>query len=216
MKIIFKIFLLTVAAWFFHFNLAVAQHNPSDKVIDETCDCFKKLNMDTMKDENLRNKGMNCFMTAMTAHITELAGEYGYEVSDLNQQAGEAIGKKIGAKMMQQCPQSVKFFMLMGQQGIQNGDIIPENAEYSSTGTSEGKIIRIEHDGDLTKVIASVDGENETFYWIRPFVGSEKIESDLKSLAGQHASISWGEFQKYTFDMKGYAKVKEITAMKVK
>ena len=215
MKSSLKLLLLIIPIITLQVSFAHAQQKASDKVIAETCDCFKKLNMDQLSEDSLREKGMNCLMNAMTLHISDIAGEYGYELTELNAEVGTEIGKKIGSKMVQECPQSVKFFMVMGQEGLKNGDISPENAAYSRSGTTEGKVIRIDHENEIMKLILETEGEKESFYWIRPFIGSEEIETDLKSLVDKKVSISWGEFEKYVYDMKGYATVKEITAMKV-
>ncbi len=192
-------------------SFGIAQNADMDKAYNEACTCFKDLKKSKAKEEEKKAKGMECLQTVMMKNIDVLAKENGYKMSDLNEETGRIIGEKFGRNLVGKCPESIEFFMVSGKEMIEEQGGIPEVASYIGSGTSEGSFVRLETTGDSPKlVIKLADGTEESFLWIRQFKGSDELEKQYKTLANKKVSVKWGEFRKYVFTMKGYAKAKEI------
>lgn len=204
--------IILVFALVFAFVLsAQAQDKGVEKAYSEACTCFKDLKKSKLNENEKKEKGMECLQTVMLKNIDALAKESGYKMSELNEETGRAIGEKFGRNLVTKCPESVEFFMVAGKEAMAEGKV-PEMAAYLSTGTTDGTFVRLETSGDSPKLIVKTsDGSEESFLWIRQFNGSDNLEKQYKTLANKKVSVKWGEFSKYVFSMKGYAKVKEIT-----
>lgn len=186
-----------------------AQAQNIEKAYTEACTCFKALKDTKLTDAEKKTKGMACLQTVMMNNIEVIANESGYKPSELNAETGRAMGEKFGRKLVSKCPESVEFFMVAAQDLEENS--IEEVAAYLSSGTTEGTFVRLDSNGDSPKlVIKTSDGSEESFLWIRQFKGADLLEKQYKTLTNKKVSVNWGEFSKYVFTMKGYAKVKEI------
>jgi hypothetical protein len=196
-------------------SFVVAQKTEMDKAYTETCDCLTALDKKKLKPEEKKAEGMSCVQKVMMNHIEALAKDNGYELSEMNEEKGRIIGEKFGQNLVTKCPASISFFMEVSKDQIEKVDI-PLTAQYVDHGTSSGTLVRLETTGDTPKmVIKTADGSEETFLWMRPFTGSDNFETNYKTLVNKKVTVEWGEFRKYVFSMKGYSKVREITALKI-
>lgn len=190
-----------------------AQKNAMDKVYKEACDCISAVDKKKITDEEKKTQGMECMQRVMMNSIETLAKDNGYTLSELTPEVGRQIGEKFGQTLVTKCPESVSFFMMMGKEEVQKNGV-PLTAQYISKGTTTGTFLRLDTSGDSPKVvIKGEDGSEESFLWIRPFTGSDDFETNYKSLVNKKITIEWGEFRKYVFSMKAYAKMREITAL---
>ncbi len=190
-----------------------AQEAASDKAIDDACKCFQGLEKQKLPDAEKKGPAMECLTQSMLTNIAGLAEEYGYKTSELNEETGRKIGERFGMKLVQKCPASVPFMMVLGQQEIQEGNV--SVAKYENEGESTGTFARLETSGETVKVIVKAADGEETLRWIRPFPGDEKLEQQGKALAGKKVVVQWGEYKQYVFSMKGYAKYREILSFKL-
>jgi hypothetical protein len=208
MKSIFTVFSLVMALVF------SAQAQGIEKAYTEACTCFKNLKGAKLTDDEKKAQGMECLQTVMLNNIEVLANESGYKPTDLNAETARAMGEKFGRKLVSKCPESLEFFMVAAQNLEE--DSIGEVAAYLSSGTTEGSFVRLDISGDSPKlVVKTSDGSEETFLWIRQFKGADLLEKQYRTLANKKVSVQWGEFSKYVFTMKGYAKIKEIIGLTI-
>lgn len=196
-------------------SVVFAQKTEMDKAYTEVCDCLTALEKKKLKPEDKQAEGMTCMQNVMMNHIEALAKDNGYELSEMNEEKGRIIGEKFAQTLVTKCPASISFFMEASKGQIEKGDI-PLSAQYIDHGTTSGTFVRLETAGDTPKmVIKTADGTEETFMWMRPFTGSDSFETNYKTLVNKKVTVEWGEFRKYVFSMKGYSKVREITALKI-
>jgi len=194
-------------------SLAQAQKSDVDKAYTEACNCIKGLEKKKLKEEEKKTQGMACLQTVMLANIEALAKDNGYEIDDVNAETGRIIGEKFGQTLVTKCPESISFFMVAAQGEIEKNGV-PATAQYVDKGSTTGTFLRLDTSGDSPKVVVKLaDGTEESILWIRPFDGSDSFESNYKTLINKKINVEWGEFRKYVFSMKGYAKVREITAL---
>ncbi len=192
-----------------------AQDKGMEKAYNEACACFTALKNTKLTEAEQKAKGMECMQTTMINNIEVIAKESGYKPNELNAETGRAMGEKFGRVLVSRCPEFMKFSLVAAQDIIAEHGI-SEVAAYLSSGTTEGTFVRLESNGDSPKlVVKTSDGSEETFLWIRPFKGSDILEKQYKTLVDKKVSVHWGEFSKYVFAMKGYAKVKEIISITI-
>ena len=197
----------------FFSSLAQAQKSDVDKAYKEACDCITGLEKKKLKEEEKKTQGMACLQTVMLANIEALAKDNGYEMSDVNTETGRLIGEKFGQTLVTKCPASISFFMVAGKEEMEKNGA-PVTAQYVDNGSSSGTFLRLDTSGDSPKVVVKLaDGSEESFLWIRPFGGSDSFETNYKTLTNKKITVEWGEFRKYVFSMKGYAKVREILSL---
>ena len=204
---------LTLVIAIFSCGFAQAQKSDVDKAYKEACDCITSLEKKKLKEEEKKAEGMGCLQKVMMENIEALAKDNGYEMSDVNTETGRLIGEKFGQTLVTKCPASISFFMVAGKEEIEKNGA-PVTAQYVDNGSSSGTFLRLDTSGDSPKVVIKLaDGTEESFLWIRPFGGSDSFETNYKTLTNKKITIEWGEFRKYVFNMKGYAKVREILSL---
>lgn len=196
-------------------SVTQAQKSGVDKAYTEACTCIKNLEKKKLKEAEKKAEGMACLQKVMTENIEALAKDNGYEMSDVNAETGRIIGEKFGQTLVTKCPESISFFMVAAKDQLeQNG--VPATAQYVDAGSTTGTFLRLDTSGDSPKVVVKLaDGSEENFLWIRPFSGSDSFESNYKTLMNKKITVEWGEFRKYVFSMKGYAKLREITSLTI-
>ncbi|MBK7936148.1 MAG: hypothetical protein IPJ82_03335 [Lewinellaceae bacterium] len=194
-------------------GIVFAQEAASDKAIADACKCFDGLSQKKLSDAEKKGPAMECLTQAMLTHIEDLAAEYGYETSELNEETGRKIGERFGMKLVQKCPASVPFMMALGQEEIEKGNV--SVARYESEGETTGAFVRLETSGEIVKLVVKGSEGEETLRWLRPFPGEESLEKQGKTLAGKKVTVQWGEYKQYVHSMKGYAKYREILSFKL-
>ena len=208
-KKIFPFFLLIFSS-----ILVSAQKTDVDKAYDEACACIVSLDKQKLETEAKKTKGVECMQSVLMKHIEALANDNGYKLSELNTETGRLIGEKFGQTLVTKCPGSIGFFMEISKSEIEKNGV-PPTAQYTESGSTSGTFVRLDTSGDSPKIILKLeDGSEESFHWLRPFAGSDTFESQYKTMLNKKVTVEWGEFRKYVFSMKGYAKVREITSLK--
>lgn len=196
-------------------SVLYGQKTEVDAAYTEACNCISALDKKKLGAEEKRAAGINCMQEVMMKHIVALAKDNGYEMDDLNEDTGRIIGEKFGQTLVTKCPASIPFFVEISKDEIESGEL-PKSAQYIDHGEMTGTLLRMETTGDAPKlVIKLADGSEEAVYWIRPFSGADQFETGYKTMIGKTVTIEWGEFRKYVFSMKGYAKVREIISLQL-
>lgn len=190
-----------------------AQEAATNKAISDACGCFKGLEKQKLSETEKKNAAMECLTQAMLSNITDLAEEYGYQASELNEETGRKIGERFGMKLVQKCPESVPFMMALGQEQAESGNV--SVARYESEGETTGTFVRLETSGEIAKLVVKEGDTDVTLRWVRPFPGEESLEKQVKALAGKKVTVQWGEYKQYVASMKGYAKYREILSFKI-
>ncbi len=199
----------------FNSVLLSAQKSEVDQAYDEACNCIVGLEKQKLNAESKKAKGMECMQNVMMKHIQALAKDNGYQMSEVNAEAGRLIGEKFAHTLINKCPESIQFFMEISQEEIEKNGGVPLTAQYTGSGSTTGIFVRLDTSGETPKIVLKVeDGTEESFLWLRPFIGSDAFESQYKTMINKKVTVEWGEFRKYVFSMKGYSKVREITALK--
>lgn len=200
-----------------------AQKNKTaqDKAINDVCACYQKLNASKMTEAQKSEAGQKCMLEGLTPHVIGLAQEYGIPVSELNEETGRSIGEKFGLALIEKCPAALPFLMSFGQAELAKGDNArPKQAPpapspaYGRSGETEGILQKIDTEGDFVRLqIKTIEGDIETFYWIRPFDGSAVLEDKPTKQLGKKVLIGWQEFKRYVPSVKGYGKEREISSL---
>lgn len=210
MKQIFPIIILLGSS-----ILVSAQKAEIDQAYDEACNCIVGLEKKKLSPEAKKEQGIECLQNTMTKHIEVLAKDNGYEMSEVNMETAKLIGEKFGQVLVNKCPGSINFFIEISKGEIEKNGGVPMTAQYTNSGATTGTFVRLETATDTPKLILKTeDGSEESFFWLRPFTGSDSFESQYKSMLNKKITVEWGEFRKYVFSMKAYGKVREITAIK--
>ncbi|HMX41460.1 MAG TPA: hypothetical protein PK971_17120 [Saprospiraceae bacterium] len=192
-----------------------AQKTGMDKAYKEACDCIEVVSKKKIKEEEKKTEGMDCLQRVMLDNFEALAKDNGYTLSEVTPEVGRQIGEKFGQNLVAKCPASIPFFMDVAKEEVEKSGV-PPTAQYIGKGSTKGTFLRLDTSGESPKVVLKVeDGTEESFLWIRPFSGADHFESNHKTLINKKITIEWGEFRKYVFSMKAYAKVREITALTV-
>src|SRR4051812_28844998 len=74
----------------------------SQKTVDETCSCVKKLNPATA-EEKRSEQAFACMISSLQKYMPQLKKEYDIKIDD-EQKAAEAVGRNVGGKIAKECP----------------------------------------------------------------------------------------------------------------
>lgn len=103
--------------------------------------------------------------------------------------------------MKNKCAGFVKLSVLMAK---------TEDSAGGSTGTTRGKLSRIDNKGFNYFAVTDDTNSEKSFIWLRQFPGSEKFTNGLGVYTGKQVTIKWDEIEVYLPAAKGYYKIKEI------
>ncbi|MFN4080821.1 MAG: hypothetical protein ACK4NS_07955 [Saprospiraceae bacterium] len=212
--------LIFALALFFSPVWAQKNKTAQDKAINDVCACYQKLNASKMSEAQKSEAGQKCMLEGLTPHIIGLAQEYGIPASDLNEETGRKIGEKFGITLIEKCPAALPFLMSFGQTELAKGNNAslkqaPQaSSAYGLSGETEGILQKIDTEGEFVRLqIKTIDGDIETFYWIRPFDGSAMLEDKPTKHLGKKVLVGWQEFKRYVPSVKGYGKEREISSL---
>jgi hypothetical protein len=194
---------------------AFAQQTASEKAQGEACDCLNKIDKKTVNTpDKIEKATTQCLVTAMTVNIVGLAEENGYQLSEINEETGQAIGEKFGMQLALSCPKFLEFSAGMADNltDEQKKSSMDRMRGFDNTGSVSGTFVRLDvASGEPKIVIKNASNVEESFLWIRRFDGSLALETDPKAYAGKKVTIQWGEFERFDAKTRTYKKVREIT-----
>lgn len=116
------------------------------------------------------------------------------------------IGAEVGAQLMQDCPAFMNLTQMIAT---------PSTSTAATTGQSTGKLGVLQGTGLARLQLQIAKGDNVEFVWLSRFPGADEILSQITTLQGRQARVSWQEVDLYQPQEKRYSKMREITAIEL-
>lgn len=161
-----------------------------DKISVETCDCISKIS-DTVNSKSLTMKFGLCMFDAAGPYKKQLKKDYGINLDNIDENAGESLGKLIGMKMASSCPDK-----LMKIYNSSKKEEIIEDKKMESI----GKITAIEKENFVVFSVFDNSGKSMKFYWLAPIESNIDLANNYRTLIDATIKIKYS--QKEYFDPK--------------
>ncbi|UOQ67659.1 hypothetical protein [Hymenobacter volaticus] len=116
------------------------------------------------------------------------------------------IGTEVGAQLLQDCPAFMNLTQMVATTPASTA---------ATTGQSTGKLGVLQGTGLARLQLQIAKGDNVEFVWLSRFPGADEILSQINTLQGRQARVSWQEVDLYQPQEKRYSKVREITAIEL-
>ncbi len=173
------------------------------ELTQKLCDCISGLDMDQISEKTAANKAfMDCF-TQQTNLVVKMAEERGADITD--RAAMRELGVGIGKNLLNiNCPNYVVLSTRMA-----------ENASGENTGTTEGKLKRIDTKDFNYFVMTDLDNNEKSFIWLRQFPGSEQFMNVTGKTKNEKVRIGWREIEVFIPSAKNYYKIKEVVSLEL-
>ncbi|HEY0770528.1 MAG TPA: hypothetical protein VGD31_09370 [Sphingobacteriaceae bacterium] len=159
---------------------------------------------------NTKDKATAAFMDCFSkqgALLMPIAAERKVEITD--KPAMREIGTDVGKNLLNQnCDAFMRLSMVMAKDKI-------EQEIDDKTGSSAGKLKRIETKEFNYVVVTDENGKEKSFIWLRQFDGADLFAANPASLIGKKLLINWTEIEAYVPSAKSYFPLKEIVKLSI-
>jgi len=198
-----------VIAFFFISSTQISSQTAMDKMASDACVKIKDLDLDKMSGQEVEKALENIMVAAVMENYTQLSKEEDIDITTATEADFEAIGEKLGMKLLSDCPEFFNVAMKMGMEEVEEE---VESGEFFKT--VEGKFIGLEGEEFVYVKIKDASGKTHKLLWTGEFPGDELVTS--KKLKGEKVKVTYTEGEYYNGKSKDYVTVKEITALEQK
>lgn len=170
----------------------------------EACQCIdsKKLDMNNLKQGELKKEFLGCFMKSYLAHMDDVA-QLGLSTDD--EEGMEEFGKNVGLKMMNHCPD---YLLKFGQDYIDEAD-----AKSPDTYTIEGEISDIKSEQFVTIQIKDKNARTHNLLLLEYF-DTAALFTENQIGKKDKVSVSYKELELFDVKQKEFRYFKIITGLK--
>src|SRR3989344_6011051 len=191
-------------------SLTVSAQKNAEKAANETCDCINKANVpDDISNEDWQKILTDCLGQPLLTYYEKICKENKI-AADQTQESYEAVGTKIGAKLVENCPKFMKMAM-RAEENKTAGTATKTEEEVGKEGTATGVIKSLDKKDFYYVTIENSLGSKETFMWLRFFKGSTSFENNPLAQIGKKVTINYRELRCFSPEMGDYVIKKEIT-----
>ena len=178
------------------------------KVMDETCGCIKKIDLEA--DEKTVKEAMGmCLLTTVAPSIDALLKEMGYAEKDLeNEGVTEEVMRKIMQEMATNCPHFLSLAMKFNKNGNEN-EQEEETEKPAYDGSVRGKLQNIKAKNFTILELKDDTGIDYQLIWLNRFKGDDVLVHATK---GQTLILKWRVVEIYDYKKKQYNKYNEIVS----
>ena len=142
----------------------------------------------------------------------ELKKKYHIDLSKLDGNAGEELGKLIATKMLIKCPDQMTRLPAAASSDSKTD----APAAVAATSTMSGTITDIASNQFVVITVKDSKGPDQKFLWLEYFEGSELLKNGLADVKGKTVTITYTEGSYYNPAIKDYMKYKVIVGLSIK
>ncbi|HEY1040865.1 MAG TPA: hypothetical protein VGF30_15725 [Bacteroidia bacterium] len=192
------------------FTASIHAQKNSEKAAAETCDCFNKMDIpDNISHEEYEKILTTCLEKPIATYYEKICKELKI-AADNTPESYEAVGTKIGGKLVENCPKFMK--MAVKAEENKNSGTAPKTIEEEGKeGSASGVVKSIDKKDFYYISIENTMGNKESFIWLRFFKGSTPFENNPASQVGKKIAVKYREIRCFSPDMGDYVIKKEIT-----
>jgi len=191
-------------------TLTVSAQKSAEKAANETCDCINKANVpDDISNEDWQKILTDCLGQPLIKYYEKICKENKI-AADQGQDSYEAVGTKIGAKLVDNCPKFMKMAM-RAEDNKNAGTVAKTEEEVGKEGSATGVVKSVDKKDFYAITIENTMGSKETFIWLRFFKGSTPFENNPLGQVGKKVTVKYRELRCYSPEMGDYVIKKEIT-----
>ncbi len=191
-------------------SLTISAQKSAEKAANETCDCINKANIpDDISNEDWQKILTDCLGQPLTTYYEKICKENKI-AADQSSESYEAVGTKIGAKLVENCPK----FMKMAMRADENktaATVTKTEEEVGKEGSATGIIKSLDKKDFYYVTIDNTLGSKETFVWLRFFKGSTPFENNPLAQIGKKVTVKYREMRCFSPEIMDYVIKKEIT-----
>jgi hypothetical protein len=200
--------------FFFLFAIVtVSAQDAIDAIATKTCSCLKQMDT-TATIEEIEAKLGICMITEAAPYEKELKKKNNIDMSKLDGNTGEELGKLIGTKMLIKCPD--QMLKLAGNVLDEKKSAAAPSTTTTTTvsGSMTGKVTDVVTNQFVTITVKNSSGPEQKFLWLEYFQGADLLKN-ASELKGKTVVIKYKEKQFYNPSIKDYMNYKVITGFRV-
>ncbi len=183
----------------------------ADKASVETCDCINKTDIpDNISNEEYQKILSSCLSAPLISYYDKICKELKI-AADMSQESYEAVGAKIGTKLVENCPKFMKMAMRVEENKATSTPVTKSEEEVGKEGNASGIVKAIDKKDFYYLTLENSMGSKESFIWLRFFKGSTPFENNPAAQVGKKVSLKYRELRCYSPEMNDYVIKKEIT-----
>ena len=184
---------------------AFAQKNYVDNVADSACKCMEAIKNKIKNASDFDKQAEACILNAALPYMDTFAKEENIPVEELNEDMGSILGKKIGMKLVANCPLFIEL-----AQAYSAGD-----EKDIVTGTATGVVTAVQISDHVYLTIKEASGKITKVVWMYYFTGADDYKANPARVKGRKVEVDWEEADIYFIVKKDFSTVKAISKLTV-
>jgi hypothetical protein len=158
-----------------------------DKIVTESCNCMEQIPDSLDKQESLMYVG-TCMINASMPYKKKLKADFGINLDNIDNEAGEELGKIVGLRMVNKCPKALMRIANLANEP-EKGDSEKEVQADSKIFT--GTVTAIENEPFVVFSIKDDLGKSSRFFWLNFVQCDSDLVEHYSTLVGSTVKIQY-------------------------
>ena len=189
--------------------LSVSAQDAVDQIAEKSCSCLKNTDPKAAIKDIETELGL-CMIKEAAPFEKELKKKYHIDMSKLDGNSGEELGKLIATKMLVKCPDQ------MARLASAASENKTETVKAIEEITMTGSVTDLTSNQFVVISIKDAKGPEQKFLWLEYFQGAELLKNGLAEIKGKIVTVTYAEYSYYNPAIKDYMKYKVITSLSIK
>ena len=189
--------------------LSVSAQDAVDQIAEKSCSCLKNTDPKAAIKDIETELGL-CMIKEAAPFEKELKKKYHIDMSKLDGNSGEELGKLIATKMLVKCPDQ------MARLASAASENKTETVKAIEEITMTGSVTDLTSNQFVVISIKDAKGPEQKLLWLEYFQGAELLKNGLAEIKGKIVTVTYAEYSYYNPAIKDYMKYKVITSLSIK
>jgi hypothetical protein len=177
-----------------------------ENIAEKSCSCLKQMDPKATIKDIETDLGL-CMIKEAAPYEKELKKKFHIDLSNLNGNSGEELGKLIATKMLVKCPDQMARLANAATSDTKTGTV------SQPTSTATGTVTDITSNQFVVITIKDAKGPDQKFLWLGYFDGADLLKNRGADIKGKMVEVTYIESDYYNPAIKDYMKYKVITQL---
>lgn len=182
-----------------------------DNIAVEACNCVDQLSDTIDREEYLMSLG-TCMINAALPYKKKLKADYGINLDNIDEKAGEQLGKIVGLRMANKCPKSLLKITRMDNEDTQNETTSPQSPDSK---TFTGTVTAVENESFVVFSIKDDLGKTARFFWLNFVQCDSDLVAHYTSLVGSTVKIQYSSSEFFDPKINEYRQFNIIQSVNI-
>ena len=163
------------------------------------------------REEYLMSLG-TCMINAALPYKKKLKADYGINLDNIDEKAGEQLGKIVGLRMANKCPKSLLKITRMDNEDTQNETTSPQSPDSK---TFTGTVTAVENEPFVVFSIKDDLGKTARFFWLNFVQCDSDLVAHYTSLVGSTVKIQYSSSEFFDPKINEYRQFNIIQSVNI-